>query len=67
MNIGLLPKMDADKIKVCGNAALAGAEQLLCNGELLEREKKLVQISQSLNLATDSFFQDFCILYRPGG
>ena len=58
MNIGLLPRMDADKIKVCGNAALAGAELLLCNRELLEREKKLVQISQSLNLATDAFFQE---------
>ncbi len=58
MYIGLLPCMDSSKIKVCGNAALAGAKLLLCNGELLEQEKKLVKISQSLNLATDSYFQD---------
>lgn len=58
MNIGLLPRMDAKKIKVCGNAALAGAEMLLCNRESVKMEKEIVQISQSLNLATDSFFQD---------
>ncbi len=58
MQIGLLPRMDGNKIKVCGNAALAGAKMLLCNCESLKQEKELVQISQSLNLATDSFFQE---------
>ncbi len=58
IKIGLLPQMDVKKIKVCGNAALAGAEQLLCQSELLEMEKELAARSQSLNLATDSFFQE---------
>lgn len=58
MKIGLLPRMDTEKIKVCGNVALAGAKMLLCNSEVLKQEKELVQISQSLNLATDAYFQE---------
>lgn len=58
MQIGLLPKMDVKRIKICGNAALAGAEMLLCQGALLGEEKNLVQKCQGLNLATDFFFQE---------
>ena len=58
INIGLLPQMDIEKIKVCGNASLAGAELLLHNEELLEKQKELIQISQSFDLATNAFFQE---------
>ena len=58
MVIGLLPQMDIEKIKVCGNASLAGAELLLCNHELLEKQKEMLQISQSFELATNAFFQE---------
>ena len=58
IKIGLLPQMDVKKIKVCGNASLAGAQMLLHNCELLEKQKELIQISQSFDLATDSFFQE---------
>ncbi len=56
--MGLLPQMDVKKIKVCGNAALAGAEQLLCQSKLLTKEKKWIEISETLNLAVDGFFQE---------
>lgn len=58
IRIGLLPQMDVKKIKICGNSSLAGAEMLLHNCELLEKQKELIQISQSFDLATDSFFQE---------
>ena len=58
MHIGLLPEMDVQKIKVCGNASLAGAEILLYNHELSERQKEMIQVSQSFELATDAFFQE---------
>lgn len=58
IKIGLLPQMDVKKIKVCGNSALAGAELLLCNRELLEKQKEILQISQSFDLATNAFFQE---------
>ena len=58
MKIGLLPQMDRNKIKVCGNSALAGAELLLHHCELLEKQKELLQMSQSFDLATNSFFQE---------
>ncbi len=58
MKIGLLPQMEIEKIKVCGNASLAGAELLLHNEELLEKQKELIQMSQSFDLATNAFFQE---------
>ena len=58
MKIGLLPQMDRNKIKVCGNSALAGAELLLHNQELLEKQKELLQMSESFDLATNAFFQE---------
>ena len=58
IKIGLLPQMDIEKIKVCGNASLAGAELLLHNEDLLEKQKELIRISQSFDLATNSFFQE---------
>ena len=58
MKIGLLPQMDIEKIKVCGNASLAGAELLLHNKDLLEKQKELVQMTQSFDLATNAFFQE---------
>ena len=56
--IGLLPQIDLKKIKVCGNASLAGAELLLHNYELLEQQKELIQMSQTFDLATNAFFQE---------
>lgn len=58
MKIGLLPQVDIEKIKVCGNASLAGAELLLHNKDLLEKQKELVQMTQSFDLATNAFFQE---------
>ena len=57
IRIGLLPQIDVKKIKVCGNSSLAGAELLLHNCELLEKQKELIQMSQTFELATNAFFQ----------
>ena len=58
MHIGLFPQMDVRKIKVCGNASLAGAERLLHNRALLEKQQEIIQNSQSFELATNAFFQE---------
>lgn len=58
MHIGLFPQMDVRKIKVCGNASLAGAERLLHNHALLEKQQEIIQNSQSFELATNAFFQE---------
>ena len=58
MHIGLLPQMDVQKIKICGNASLAGAELLLHNLVLLEKQQEIIQVSQSFELATNAFFQE---------
>ena len=58
MHIGLLPQMDVEKIKVCGNASLAGAELLLHHCALLKRQQEIIKVSQSFELATNAFFQE---------
>lgn len=58
MAIGLLPRMDADKIRVCGNAALAGAAKLLLDEDALEPAGTLAANAQTVNLAVDEYFQE---------
>lgn len=56
--IGLLPNIEADRIRVCGNAALTGASMLLLDESLLERSSELAKGAQTQELASDPYFQD---------
>jgi len=58
MRIGLLPKLDLSRIRVCGNAALAGAAKVLRNRNCMEELTEIVARAETLNLATDALFQE---------
>lgn len=56
--IGLLPPMETSKIRVCGNAALEGAADILWNREEVERVQKLTAMAHTVELASDPYFGD---------
>lgn len=57
--IGLIPGIPREKIKVCGNAALAGAEKILGSADKLEEAKALAASAATWNLGGDQVFQDY--------
>ena len=56
--IGLFPEELADKVKVIGNAALAGAAQILLDWEKLSATRKLAADSKHWNLGGDPRFNN---------
>lgn len=58
VEVGLLPRVRLERIRVCGNAALAGAVRLLLDEEAVEQIRDIAKKAQVMELATDAFFQD---------
>lgn len=57
--IGLFPKIDPRRIRICGNAALKGAECILHRRECEKEASELAQRAESVNLGSSAEFQDF--------
>jgi uncharacterized 2Fe-2S/4Fe-4S cluster protein (DUF4445 family) len=59
--LGLLPRMDEERVMFVGNASLAGARLLLVAKEEREALESLAQSIRYLSLASDPEFQDYFI------
>lgn len=56
--IGLIPAIRPERIRVCGNAALEGAVDLLRKGEGISQALALARQAQTIELSTDPFFRE---------
>ena len=61
--IGLFPKIDLSRIKICGNAALAGAVKILHNRRMEKEATALAERAKTINLGTNAKFQNFYMEY----
>lgn len=61
--IGLFPKIDLSRIKICGNAALAGAVKILHNRRMEKEATALAERAKTINLGTSAKFQEFYMEY----
>ena len=61
--IGLFPKIDLSRIKICGNAALAGAVKILHNRRMEKEATALAERAKTINLGTNAKFQKFYMEY----
>ena len=61
--IGLFPKIDLSRIKICGNAALAGAVKILHNRRMEKEATALAEQAKTINLGTSAKFQKFYMEY----
>lgn len=57
--IGLFPKMDGQRVRICGNAALAGAERILHDRDCEKEASALAERAETVNLGGNAAFQDF--------
>ncbi len=57
--IGLFPKIDRQRIRICGNAALAGAERILHDRDFEKEASELAKRAETVNLGGNAAFQDF--------
>lgn len=57
-SIGLIPEELADRVKVIGNAALTGAEQMLLNRGSIDASNSLVEASRHVNLGGNPQFNN---------
>ncbi|HXK58981.1 MAG TPA: ASKHA domain-containing protein [Acidobacteriota bacterium] len=58
IDIGLLPAMSPDRIHFIGNAAMAGAEAVLCSKQARRKAEALAEMIEYVELAGRSDFQD---------
>ena len=61
--IGLFPKIDLSRIKICGNAALAGAVKILHDRRMEKEAIALAERAKTINLGTSAKFQKFYMEY----
>lgn len=61
--IGLFPTIGKEKIKICGNAALAGAARLLHDSDCEQETLRLAERAETVNLGRSPEFQDFYMEY----
>ena len=61
--IGLFPKIDLSRIKICGNAALAGAVKILHDRRMEKEAIALAERAKTINLGTNAKFQEFYMEY----
>ena len=61
--IGLFPKIDLSRIKICGNAALAGAVKILHDRSMEKEATALAERAKTINLGTSAKFQEFYMKY----
>lgn len=57
--IGLFPKIDPQRIRICKNAALAGAERILHREECEKETSDLAKRAETVNLGSSAEFQNF--------
>ncbi len=57
MRIGLLPRIDKNKVHFIGNSSIAGAKGFLLSGPTRKRIESLVKKIQFFSLASDPLFQ----------
>ena len=58
VRIGLIPDALADKVRVIGNAALAGAAQVLLDQRKFEQVRQIAKVSSHKNLGGDPLFNE---------
>ncbi len=58
-----MPREFQDKIMFIGNAALAGANMVLCSKEALKKTENIADKTKFINLAEDKKFQDKFVSY----
>ena len=61
--IGLFPKIDLSRIKICGNAALAGAVRILHDRRMEKEATALAERAKTINLGMNAKFQKFYMEY----
>lgn len=61
--IGLFPKIDLSRIKICGNAALAGAVKILHDRRMEKEAIALAERAKTINLGMSAKFQEFYMEY----
>ena len=61
--IGLFPKIDLSRIKICGNAALAGAVKILHDRRMEKEATALAERAKTINLGMSAKFQEFYMEY----
>ncbi len=61
--IGLFPPIEKEKIKICGNAALAGAARILHDSACEKESAALAERAETVNLGGNPQFQDFYMEY----
>lgn len=61
--IGLFPKIDLSRIKICGNAALAGAVRILHDRRMEKEATALAERAKTINLGSSAKFQEFYMEY----
>ena len=61
--IGLFPKIALSRIKICGNAALAGAVRILHDRRMEKEATALAERAKTINLGTSAKFQEFYMEY----
>ena len=61
--IGLFPKIDLSRIKICGNAALAGAVRILHDRRMEKEATALAEGAKTINLGSSAKFQEFYMKY----
>jgi uncharacterized 2Fe-2S/4Fe-4S cluster protein (DUF4445 family) len=67
-DIGLIPKVLADRTISLGNAALTGAAMLLLNRDLLDRSRQLAQLAEAVSLNSNATFSELFterMLFEP--
>lgn len=57
-DIGLILPLSPSSVRVCGNAALAGAAMLLTGERTIREAKELAQRAETVNLAANPVFQE---------
>lgn len=61
--IGLLPMEWKDKVKTAGNTSLGGGIRYLINSYMDERIRKIISISDELDLGRNKDFQEYFVKY----
>lgn len=56
--IGLLPDLAHKKVKICGNSALNGSQDMLVSKDALDAARKIRNNLTVTNLGTSKFFED---------
>ena len=59
--IGLIPPILRDRVKVLGNAALKGAEQMLLDPAKIQKAERIASLSRHVDLGGNPLFNDLFV------